>query len=47
MGPAQLGELVEQLTAAEWLADVSVTDTHVTGRLCERVLDLSCPESAG
>ncbi|MFI1203565.1 hypothetical protein ACH4VR_29735 [Streptomyces sp. NPDC020883] len=44
---AELGELVEQLNAAEWLTDVSVTDTHVTGRLCERVLGFNCPVSAG
>ncbi|WP_338063895.1 hypothetical protein [Streptomyces noursei] len=43
----ELGELVKQLVAVEWLTDVSVTDTHVTGRLCERVLAFSCPVSAG
>ncbi|MFD6334235.1 hypothetical protein ACFWGI_32270 [Streptomyces niveus] len=45
--PAEIAELVDQLVAAEWLTDVSVTGTHVTGRLCERVLDLSCPVPAG
>lgn len=39
----ELGALVEQLINAEWLTDVSVTDRHVTGRLCERVLAFSCP----
>ncbi|MEU9623692.1 hypothetical protein [Streptomyces sp. NPDC048155] len=43
----QLGELTEQLTVTEWLTDVAVTDTHVTGRLCERVLSFSCPAPAG
>ncbi|MFJ8785763.1 hypothetical protein [Streptomyces sp. NPDC102476] len=43
----ELSKLVEQLTAAEWLTEVSVTGTHVTGRLCERVLELSCPVPAG
>lgn len=45
--PPELRELVEQLVAAEWLTDVSVTDAHVTGRLSERILDLSCPVPAG
>ncbi|MFE7045488.1 hypothetical protein ACFU9X_40595 [Streptomyces atratus] len=44
---AQLDELMKQLTAVEWLTDVAVTDTHVTGRLCERVLSFSCPVPAG
>ncbi|MEE1752794.1 hypothetical protein [Streptomyces sp. SP18CS02] len=39
----ELRELVTQLIAAEWLTDVSVTGTHVTGRLCERVLAFGCP----
>ncbi|HWU06066.1 MAG TPA: hypothetical protein VN520_06685 [Streptomyces sp.] len=40
---SQLGDLVEQLTVVEWLTNVSVSDTHVSGRLCDRVLALSCP----
>ncbi|OLO31197.1 hypothetical protein PZ61_0212050 [Streptomyces sp. MNU77] len=41
--PGELPELVDRLTAADWLTEVAVTDTAVTGRLTERVLPLSCP----
>ncbi|MET9324986.1 hypothetical protein ABZX75_33315 [Streptomyces sp. NPDC003038] len=41
--PSKLQLLVEQLTQAEWLAEAVVTDTHLTGRLTERVLPLTCP----
>ncbi|MEV0122182.1 hypothetical protein AB0I16_11665 [Streptomyces sp. NPDC050703] len=44
---SDLGALVEQLTAAEWFADVSLTDTRLTGCLSERVLPLGCPFPAG
>jgi hypothetical protein len=40
---SRLGNLVEQLTAVEWLTDVSVSGTHVSGQLSGRVLALSCP----
>ncbi|AXG82538.1 hypothetical protein DVK44_12075 [Streptomyces paludis] len=35
--------LIERLTAADWLAEAVVTETHLTGRLTERVLPLTCP----
>ncbi|GGY29683.1 hypothetical protein [Streptomyces anulatus] len=41
--PAELLELVDRLTATDWLTEVAVTDTVLTGRLTERVLPLSCP----
>ncbi|MFE9258525.1 hypothetical protein [Streptomyces sp. NPDC006879] len=44
--PADAGELQhlgDQLTQADWLADAALTDTHLTGRLTERVLPLTCP----
>ncbi|NEB42606.1 hypothetical protein G3I54_37845 [Streptomyces sp. SID14515] len=41
--PGDLPELVDRLTAADWLAEVVVTDALLTGRLTERVLPLSCP----
>ncbi|MEU9039466.1 hypothetical protein AB0D45_31805 [Streptomyces sp. NPDC048352] len=43
VSPGELRVLVEELARAEWLADATVTDTHLTGRLTERVLPLSCP----
>lgn len=43
VGPGELPELVDRLTSADWLAEVAVTDTLLTGRLTERVLPLSCP----
>ncbi|WP_347239693.1 hypothetical protein [Streptomyces lydicus] len=39
----ELGMLLEQLSAAEWLTDASMTDTHVTGQLGEGALAFSCP----
>ncbi|MFJ2736148.1 hypothetical protein [Streptomyces sp. NPDC087317] len=39
----ELKHLVDQLTAADWLTDVRLTDTHLTGQLTDRVLPLSCP----
>ncbi|MEV7309588.1 hypothetical protein AB0N67_25460 [Streptomyces microflavus] len=41
--PDELEPLVEQLTAADWLAEAAVTDGRLTGRLAERVLQVSCP----
>ncbi|MEI7030437.1 hypothetical protein [Streptomyces pratensis] len=40
---SELPALVERLSAVDWLTDAVVTDTHLTGRLSERVLPLSCP----
>ncbi|MFF9869925.1 hypothetical protein ACF1G0_31765 [Streptomyces sp. NPDC013953] len=39
----ELQHLVDQLTAADWLTEATVTDTHLTGRLTERILPLTCP----
>ncbi|WP_318275207.1 hypothetical protein [Streptomyces pharetrae] len=39
----ELQHLVDQLTAADWLTDAALTDTHLTGQLTERVLPLTCP----
>jgi len=39
----ELGRLVDQLTAADWLIDAHLTDAHLTGQLTERVLPLTCP----
>jgi hypothetical protein len=39
----ELQHLVDQLTQADWLTDVVLTDTHLTGQLTERVLPLTCP----
>ncbi|MGW7370004.1 hypothetical protein ACWGI8_42925 [Streptomyces sp. NPDC054841] len=41
--PGELQHLVDQLTAADWLTEAVVTDTHVTGRPTKRVLGLTCP----
>ncbi len=38
-----LRDLVDRLTAADWLTDTTLTDTHLTGRLTERLLPLTCP----
>jgi hypothetical protein len=43
IAPSELQQLIEQLTAAEWLTEAVVTGTHLTGRLTERVLPLTCP----
>ncbi|MFD7626760.1 hypothetical protein ACFV7Q_12120 [Streptomyces sp. NPDC059851] len=43
VGPGELQLLVDQLIAADWLIDAAVTGTHLTGRLTERVLPLTCP----
>ncbi|WP_081238429.1 hypothetical protein [Streptomyces viridosporus] len=43
VGPAELRDLTDRLTAADWLTDTHLTDTHLTGRLTERVLLLTCP----
>ncbi|WP_103534259.1 hypothetical protein [Streptomyces sp. SM11] len=43
IGSGELPELVDRLSAADWLAEAAVTDTLLTGRLTERVLPLSCP----
>ncbi|MGW2479490.1 hypothetical protein ACWCWQ_06610 [Streptomyces sp. NPDC001571] len=34
--------LIDQLTAADWLADSDFSSTRVTGRLTQRVLPFSC-----
>ncbi|MFF7363609.1 hypothetical protein [Streptomyces sp. NPDC008125] len=39
----ELPELVEKLSATNWLAEASLTDTGITGRVAERVLPLTCP----
>ncbi|MFD4025085.1 hypothetical protein ACFWRV_16435 [Streptomyces sp. NPDC058576] len=41
--PGDLPDLVDRLTAADWLAETVVTGTLLTGRLTERVLPLGCP----
>ncbi|MFD9517885.1 hypothetical protein [Streptomyces sp. NPDC059979] len=41
--PGELQHLVDQLTAADWLTEAAITDTHLTGQLTERVLPLTCP----
>ncbi|MFB6946545.1 hypothetical protein [Streptomyces sp. NPDC056305] len=43
VGPGELQDLVDQLARADWLTEAVVTDTHLTGRLTERVLPLTCP----
>ncbi|MFC9028946.1 hypothetical protein [Streptomyces arboris] len=43
VGPDELEPLVEQLTVADWLEEAAVTDGRLTGRLAERVLQVSCP----
>ncbi|MFD7539927.1 hypothetical protein [Streptomyces sp. NPDC059819] len=39
----ELPGLLDQLTAADWLTDSALSDTHLTGRLSERVLPFTCP----
>ncbi|MFI8205222.1 hypothetical protein [Streptomyces sp. NPDC085937] len=39
----ELRDLVDRLTAADWLDDAVLTDTRLTGGLTERVLPLTCP----
>lgn len=41
--PGELEPLVEQLTVADWLEEAAVTDGRLTGRLTERVMQVSCP----
>ncbi|GAA2761474.1 hypothetical protein GCM10010103_05150 [Streptomyces paradoxus] len=48
VGAGELRDLIDRLTAADWLTDAALTDaaltdTHLTGRLPERVLPLTCP----
>ncbi|MFC8273810.1 hypothetical protein ACFUJR_15055 [Streptomyces sp. NPDC057271] len=43
VGSGELEELVDQLTAADWLTDAVLTGTHLTGQVSERVLPLTCP----
>ncbi|MEU5288728.1 hypothetical protein N7925_11865 [Streptomyces sp. CA-278952] len=43
IAPGDLRELVDRLTAADWLTEAVATDTVLTGRLTERVLPLTCP----
>lgn len=40
---SELQDLVDRLTQADWLTEAAVTDSHLTGRLTERVLPLTCP----
>ncbi|EST34691.1 hypothetical protein N566_18275, partial [Streptomycetaceae bacterium MP113-05] len=40
---SELEDLVDRLTQAGWLTDAVVTDSHLTGRLTERVLPFTCP----
>ncbi|MER6557491.1 hypothetical protein ABT300_06945 [Streptomyces sp. NPDC001027] len=42
----ELQHLVDQLTAADWLANAALTDAQLTGQLTERVLPLTCPLGA-
>ncbi|GGZ90026.1 hypothetical protein ACFOOM_08595 [Streptomyces echinoruber] len=46
VGPGELQHLVDQLTQADWLTDVALTDTHLAGQLTERVLPFTCPLQA-
>jgi hypothetical protein len=39
----ELQHLVDQLTAADWLTEATLTDTQLTGQLSERLLPLTCP----
>lgn len=39
----ELPALVEKLSATNWLAEASLTDTRITGQVSERVLPLTCP----
>lgn len=39
----ELPHLIDRLTAADWLTDPALTDTHLTATLTERVLPLTCP----
>ncbi|MFI8093465.1 hypothetical protein ACIF9R_35010 [Streptomyces sp. NPDC086080] len=41
--PGELLPLIDQLTALDWLTDTSPTETHLTARLTDRVLPLTCP----
>ncbi|MFB7245675.1 hypothetical protein CW362_09545 [Streptomyces populi] len=41
--PGELQHLVDQLTTTDWLAEATLTDTHLVGRQSERVLPLTCP----
>ncbi|WP_340383885.1 hypothetical protein U5640_38880 [Streptomyces sp. SS7] len=39
----ELPHLLDQLTAAAWLTEATLTDTRLTGQLTERALPLTCP----
>lgn len=41
--PGELPPLIDRLTALDWLTETVLTDTHLTARLTERVLPLTCP----
>lgn len=43
VGPGELQHLADHLTAADWLTNAALTDTHLTGQLTGRVLPLTCP----
>ncbi|MFD8376082.1 hypothetical protein ACFV2Z_35905 [Streptomyces sp. NPDC059688] len=43
VGADELEQLVDQLAGADWLTDATLTDTHLTGQLTERILPLTCP----
>ncbi len=42
-GAGELQRLVDQLAAADWLTEAAVINAHLTGRVTERVLPLTCP----
>ncbi|MCX4851755.1 hypothetical protein [Streptomyces sp. NBC_00893] len=41
--PGELQHVVDQLRTADWITDTAVTDTHLTGRLTDHILPLTCP----
>ncbi|MEU8777128.1 hypothetical protein [Streptomyces sp. NPDC048606] len=43
LGPEGLRGLVDELIAAQWIDEATLTDTRLTGRLHERALPLTCP----
>ncbi|MFE7467088.1 hypothetical protein ACFU6R_23725 [Streptomyces sp. NPDC057499] len=47
VGPEELEQAADRLTATGWLTDAVLTDTHLTGQLAERVLPLTCPFAPG
>ncbi|MFF3733344.1 hypothetical protein ACFYXM_24260 [Streptomyces sp. NPDC002476] len=43
VGSGELQHLVDQLAQADWLTNVGLTGTHLTGQPTERILPLTCP----